>query len=68
MIQMHLSEKVKIEGNMFFKSQRYAEALVRYEEALSVFRYINTQSYDNMKDEHLSYEKYELSQENAQFK
>lgn len=60
MIQMNLSEKIKKKGNDLFKKEHYKEALACYEEALAVFRYIHTKSYDNMKDADLEYHNFEL--------
>lgn len=68
MIQMNLSEQLKKKGNALFKKEQFKEALSCYEEALAVFRYINTKSYDNMKDDDLEYHIFTLPENLARFK
>lgn len=59
--QYRISNKVKEQGNTFFKENKLDEALSKYEEALGIFRYIESKSYENMKDEHLSYHNFDSS-------
>lgn len=68
MIQMNLSEQLKKKGNTLFKKEQYKEALSCYEEALAIFRYIHTRSYDNMKDEDLEYHTFALPEDLLRFK
>lgn len=65
---MHISERLKKEGNDHFLLENYNEALSRYEEALSIFRYISAKTYDNMKDEDMIYHLYRLPETQNRFK
>lgn len=62
-----MSEKLKKQGNNLFKNEQFIEALSKYEQALGIFRYIDTKSYDNMKDEDLIYGNYAIKEEDKNF-
>ena len=53
--QLHVSHKIKTEANESYHQGNFDEALHRYEESLSIFRYMTSKSFSNMKDEDLSY-------------
>lgn len=52
---MFTSDNIKRLGNDAVKENKFEEALLKYEEALSVFRYIETRTQQNIKDSDLTY-------------
>ena len=61
--QIFVSDCLKNEGNEQVAQQSYEEALAKYEEALAVFRWIDTATNQNLKDSDLRYNKYEPEEE-----
>jgi hypothetical protein len=57
-----VSNLIKEAGNGMFRGGKIEEALTRYEEALSVFRFIEARSYENMRDEDLQYMGFEAKE------
>ena len=50
-----MSDILKGEGNQFINQQQYEQALSKYEESLAIFRYISSDSNQNLKDDDLHY-------------
>jgi tetratricopeptide (TPR) repeat protein len=56
-----VSQKLKSEGNEAFQNQKFDKSQEKYEEALGIFRYIESISFENMKDEDLVYHQFDES-------
>lgn len=61
LFQFHVSQKLKSEGNEAFQNKKFDKSQEKYEEALSIFRYIESISFENMKDEDLVYHQFDES-------